>query len=111
MIDLLQNIFKPKDKKVLLEEAQAADRELNLAAEIARRCLTSEDFKSYRESYLKAEDKMVEAMIIYTQGFVQGNKGDVTNYAFTMMRFITRLQEIRSLLRDVETTAERLPKE
>lgn len=111
MKDLLENVFKPKTKQEQILEAQEAERQLDLSAAIAKRCLENEDFKLYRETYLKAEDKMVDAMIIYTQGFIQGNKGDISNYALTMMRFVTRLQEIRTLLHDVKNTSARGAKE
>lgn len=99
----LNDLFKPK--KDILEtedEIMAAERSLNMVGDIARKCLQYDDFGQYKRYYERVESELVETMIKYTKNFVESDKGDCTKYALTMVRLMTKLQDYRFLLRQVE---------
>lgn len=97
------SLFKDKE----LQKLKDAEESLRIVSDKARQCLGYDDFKSYRDSYVRAESGMLDAIINYTNNFVQSEHGDVNKYAITMIRYITKLQDLRSLLNTIETDAKR----
>lgn len=106
MIDI-KDIFKRQTAKEVEEALVAADKTLDVTGDLARRCLSSEDFQHYRRMYASAESSIIDALIIYTKNFAEGGVGDVTKYAFTVMRMLTKLQHLKHLIKSIESDAKR----
>lgn len=100
----LMGFFQKVDS---LEKQKEAETSLNLAGDAARKCLSHDDFKRYKAAYEKAEEEMIDLMISYTKNFVESDKGDTGKYAMTMMRLVTKLQDFRALLWDIERDSKR----
>lgn len=102
MVDL-KNIFqfKTNDDKGMKE----AEESLSLASDMARNCLSMEQFKLFCDSYKRAEATVVDSIILYSKTFVESDKGDTTKFALTVVRLCTRLQDLRYLLNSVENGA------
>lgn len=97
----LRSLFVKNEQKSP-EELAAAERELDLTGDLARKCLTHEDFNLYKKSYVKTEASLIDSMMIYTKNFVESDHGDVMKYALTMVRLFTKLQHLRYLIKNVE---------
>lgn len=102
MTNLLKNIFLTKDQKELNKQLQDAEKSIDLTGDIARKCLGHEDFRLYREQYKRTEASTIDALITYTKNFVESPTGDITKYAMTTMRLLTKLQDLRYLVRSIE---------
>lgn len=107
MKDLLRNIFPNKDVKRTQQEISEAEKALVITGDIARRCLSHEDFRTYRESYERTEKTTVDALISYTKLFVESPNGDITKYALTTMRLLTKLQDLRYLVKSIESDSKK----
>lgn len=102
-----KNIFRHKSAADKHKELIESTRQLNIVGEIARKCLTLQEFETYRREYEEAERKVLDDLIDYTQLYIQNPNGDVVKYAFTVVRLLTRLQDYRSLLKKVTNNAAR----
>ena len=102
MIDL-KKIFQSEGAR----QIEDAEKSLDLTGDIARTCLATETFKTYRRDYEETEAHLVDTMILYTKNFVESDKGDLTKYALTMVRLMTRLQDLRYLVKRVESDAKK----
>jgi hypothetical protein len=101
----VENPFKPKAHKEAEAVRQDAEAKLKEAEIIARACFNTAQFQSYREAYKKAEASVIDFMLRYNSMFFNDQNGDMNKYAFTMMRFLTKLQTLKSLLETVESNA------
>lgn len=70
---------------------------------LANKCLNSEDFKAYRAQFEKAQSNIVTAMISYTHDFFISPSGDMGVYGANMARFVTKLNDLRLLLGQIES--------
>lgn len=107
MQDLLNNIFATKDEKELAQKLKDAEKSIDLTGDIARKCLGHEDFRQYREQYKRTEASIIDALISYTKNFVESPTGDITKYAMTTMRLLTKLQDLRYLVRSIESDSKK----
>lgn len=107
MKDLLKNIFATKDEKELAASMKEAEKALDMTGDIARKCLGHEDFRTYREAYERTERITVDSLILYTKNFAEADKGDMQKYALTCMRLLTKLQDLRYLVRSIETDSKK----
>lgn len=109
----LKKMFVTKEEQEVKTLMIDADKALSITGELARKCLSYPDFKIFRESYERTERTIVDSLIIYTKNFVESPNGDITKYALTNVRMLTRLQDLRHLLRLVENAAKKkeAPKE
>jgi hypothetical protein len=87
------------------KKAQAeTDEKIRLTGDIARVCLSMDQFKVYRKQYAAAEEKMIDEMMMTTACFSSGSI-DLTQYGAKMLVCITRLKDLRMLLDTVESNA------
>jgi len=101
----LKRLFnKEAEKDNVINEAE---RLIVNTGDIARKCLTHEDFRLYRDAYIRTERASVNALILYTKNFVENPGGDINKYAITCMRLLTRIQDLRALLNNVDNDAKR----
>lgn len=105
MISAFQDIFKPGAQKQAEQQLREAEETMSMVRDKARACLDLETFKLYRDSYHKAEASMIEAIINYNTYFFSLPDGNLDKYAVTVMRYLTKLQAMRSLLDVVEKDA------
>lgn len=70
---------------------------------LANKCLDNEDFKQYRLAFERAQANLVTAMISYTHDFFIDPKGGMDVYGANMARFVTKLNDMRVLLGQVES--------
>lgn len=111
MLNPLSDLFKPVDQKQLEQELREAENSIKIAGDVARKCLTHQDFKLYRDYYKRAEENVLDAMISYTNSFFLNDTGDISKYAMKMMRFMTKLQDLRSLLDTIDKNSKKGLKE
>lgn len=110
----MDNIFSPQsqaDKEALKVSQQEAVDKIKRTAEAAQACLGSEQFATYKRDYEKAETQIVDVMIRYTKSFFSEDKGDISKYGAMMSRYITKLDDMRMLLRQVGNDAKRKGKD
>ncbi len=69
-----------------------------------------EEFKSYRDSFKRAESALMDALIAYNHQFSISGDGDIAKYAMKINRLLTKAQDVRELLNTVETNAKRTGK-
>lgn len=103
----LQNPFKPKAHQDAEKLKEQTDAKLKEAELLAKACFGTEQFQQYRDAYKKAEASTIDFMLRFNNSFFAEKTGDVQQYAFTIMRYLTRLQTLRSLLDTIETNAKR----
>lgn len=103
MIDKIRSLFQPQDQKKNEQSIKDAEDQLRGLGELARKCLEAQDFKIYRVSYERTEASIVDALISYTKHFVENPGGDVTKYALTNVRLLTKLENLRFLLNSVQS--------
>lgn len=106
----INDIFAPQSQKekedFAVKQKELADA-ITRATKAAQSCLNSEQFHGYRRQYQNAEKKLVDVMIRYTRSFFTEEKGDMAKYGANMARYITKLDDMRMLLNQVESDAKR----
>jgi len=105
MIDL--NALLGIDERQTKKELAQTEEKINIAGDVARACLGNENFGVYRKRYQDASDTLMDTLISYTKRFVEGDGGDITKYALTVVRMITKMQHLRYLLKTVEIDSKR----
>jgi hypothetical protein len=106
MIDI-KDIFTRRPATDIQEALAEADKVLDVTGDMARVCLSSEDFQHYRKMYQHAEAAIMDTLIIYTKNFAEGPSGSTEKYAFTVMRMLTKLQHLKHLIKSIESDAKR----
>lgn len=104
--DLLERVFNrtPGEKKPDVKIADA-DKAIKLTGDIARKCLALPDFKIFKDNYERAEATTIDSLIGYTKSFIESPHGDINKYAFTCMRLLTKIEDLRQLGKTIENTA------
>lgn len=79
---------------------------LNKTRDIARNCLATEQFKTYREEYENVEGKLVVVLLKVTAKY---NSGGMTlnEYGAKMLVYMTELKSVRSLLAAIDGDAKK----
>ena len=95
------------DEQKISNRLKDVDTELDHAGDLARKCLQYDDFKSYRKIYEKTESSLVDVLILYTKNFVESETGTIDKYAITVVRLITKLQNLRYLLKKIDSDSKR----
>lgn len=104
---MFQDIFKPKEAKDIAKKLNDAEIALEVAGDMARRCLGMEEFKVYRESFKRAEEGIMDSLISYNHYFSLSDSGDISKYALKVSRLLTKVESVRKLLSDIESNAKR----
>lgn len=95
------------DEKELLEAQRQAEASFTIAGDRARKCLSTEDFRNYRLDYMKAEVKLLDALLKYNNFFHKNSTGDTSLYAMVVARYLTKLEALRSLLEVITKDAQK----
>ena len=106
----LNELFQHDKNRVAHQDLEPTGKEMDKLALMAQKCLDSTDFVVYRKQFERVEASMIDSIITYTKAFVESDSGDTTKYALNMVRIITRFQDLRSLLKRVETDSKRKSK-
>lgn len=104
---MFQDLFKPTDEAKDKKAIKSAEASLQIVIDRAKRCLSMEEFKSYRDSFERAEDGIMDSLIAYTHHFSLSDEADITKYAMKVSRLITKVETLRMLLINIETKAKR----
>lgn len=96
-----------KEKEELLKAEKEADLIYTVAGDRARKCLSTEDFKSYREDYRRAEIKVIDYLLKYNIYFHKNSSANIESYAMMVSRYLTKLESLRSLLEAITKDAQR----
>src|SRR3990167_6494023 len=104
---MFNDIFKPQDVKDVDAKFKTAELTMQVASDRARLCLNYESFKTYRDSFKRAEAALMDALIAYNNQFSMSESGDVYKYAMKVNRLLTKAQDVRELLNTVESHAKR----
>ena len=70
---------------------------------LAYKCLNNEDFKHYRAQFELAQASLISAMVQYTHDFMASPEGDMAKYGAKMAMFVTKINDLRVLLGQVES--------
>jgi hypothetical protein len=92
------DVFEPEvkgDKSELLDA-------IRKTGVLANKCLSNEDFQAYRKQFEKAQSLIISSMITYTHDFFLEPKAGMDVYGANMARFVTKLNDLRILLGQVE---------
>mgnify|MGYP000359490137 CR=1 FL=1 len=92
-------MFESPDQKDYKEKQKEAKDKMNTAMALANSSLNSNNFKEYKKGIKVAEEKMLKMMIAYTKLFVDSGKIDLNSYGETMLRYITKLEEVAEAIR------------
>lgn len=87
-----------KEQQELLRAEKEAELVFTAAGDRARRCLSTEDFKTYREEYRRAEEKIIDYLLKYNIFFHKNTSANMEIYAMNVARYLTKLESLRSLL-------------
>lgn len=87
------SLFRFGDK----EEKSQAD--LKLTGDIARKCLSMEQFRQYREYYERAEASVIDELL--NEALAAYGDGDLAKFGSRCLIKLTRLRDLRSLLTKV----------
>lgn len=94
--------FRPdpdhKEQEELLKAEKESELVYTVAGDRARTCLATEDFKSYRDDYRRAEQKILDYLVKYNVFFHKNTSGNINSYAMVVSRYLTKLESLRSLL-------------
>lgn len=107
---IFQDIFKPRDAKEVEKKLKTAEHAMQVASDRARRCLSMEEFKAYRDSFQRASDSLLDALIAYNHQFSISDNGDLNKYAMKVNRLLTKAQDVRELLNTIDTASKRAVK-
>ena len=99
----MKNPFESPDKNREQTSKERRERALEHAKEmtlIARKCLDHEEFKKYREMFIKLERVIIDDLIDYREA-------DAIRYAMTVSNMLSELRQMRTFLNQVERDAKR----
>ncbi len=102
MMNKFNTMFK-KDNTQSVEERET-EKAINMTGDIARMCLSTTQFKLYKEQYTKAEGKVLKSLLVLTDRHISGEISQET-YAVRTLVYMTRLKNIRMLLATVTSDA------
>ncbi len=88
-------------------QIQATLEKIEAISKLARKCLANNDFQQYKELFEKEKDAIINAMVIYTARFGKTGYENINVYAFTMLRFVQQITDLRKLLTAVELDAKK----
>lgn len=91
------------------QKKEVEHKEIRLVSDCARRCLSMEEFKYYREYYAQAEQAIINELIEASIAAYQD--GDLQKFGGKCLVKLTRLRDLRSLLTRVQADAKRVPEE
>lgn len=114
MQETLDDIFAPhsqQEKEDFARIQKESAENIKRVTEAAQACLSSELFHSYRFQYQNAEKRLVDVMIRYTRSFFSEDRGDMSKYGAMMARYITKLDDMRMMLKQVENDSRRSKKQ
>jgi len=84
-----------------------SDKQVNLTAEMAKRCLNMEEFKAYRESFEAMERKIIDEMVMDAAGFTTQNES-TERFGMKCLIKLTRIRDLRALLNKVSSEARKV---
>lgn len=90
-----------------MDRLNEQDKLISMTGDMARKCLSMQEFKSYRNQYKRTEESVIDALINYSNMFAKHNEGGIDKYAVVVMRYLTKLDDLRSLLTVVERNAKK----
>lgn len=99
----MKNPFESLSKKEIKqreEKAVKAKQHIKEAQALASRCFENEDFVLYREKLMKAQETLIEHLILYSEP-------DPFKYALCVSNELTVLSTLKKLLISVETDVKR----
>lgn len=96
-----------KEHQELLRAEKEAELIYTAAGDRARKCLSTEDFKTYREDYRRAEAKIVDYLLKYNIFFHKNTSANLEIYAMNVSRYLTKLESLRSLLEVISKDAQK----
>lgn len=111
--DSFNDMFSPpsqQDKEKYAQSQKELADAIQRTAQAAQSCLNSELFHGYRRQYQNAEKMLISVIIQYTRSFFSEDRGDMNKYGAQMARYITKLDDMRMLLRQVDNDAKRTNK-
>ena len=88
LLDIFRNINERMGKRA----------EENIALRRAQACLSSNEFKDYREAYEKEEREIIGTLINEAGMFVVGDAGTMEKFGAKCLIRLNRLRDVRSLL-------------
>ena len=94
-----EDVFKPE---VEVKTVTVVDA-IRKTGVLANKCLEHEDFMAYKAQFEVAQANLISAMIMYTHEFFSSPSGDMAKYGAKMAMFITKLNDLRVLLGQVES--------
>jgi hypothetical protein len=98
--------FKFEDQFDLKEEPKGqiedTSKKLELIGQMARRCISSNDFQQYKKMFDDELANILNAMVIYTANFGKQGNDNLEIYAVNMIRFVQRITDLRKLITYVE---------
>lgn len=77
---------------------------INLTAEMAKRCLSMPEFKSYKDQFDNMERKIIDEMVQDAAVFISAND-DVGKFGTKCLVRLTRIRDLRALLSKVQSDA------
>ena len=108
---MFNDIFKPSEAREVDAKFKTSEVAMQVASDRARRCLETNEFKGYRQSFERAEKALMDSLIAYNHQFSIASQGDVLKYAMKINRLLTKAETVRELLRTIENAAKRKGKE
>jgi hypothetical protein len=78
------------------------EKELREAVAAARACVNNEKFIVYKQRIEKLLLQMPDVLISFTNEFFAKDEGDMAFYGAKMARYVTKVQNLRLLLKAVE---------
>lgn len=98
-----EDIFQQEESTSVEEH----DIELREAISAARACLNSGAFIKYKQRIENIEKQMVDIMVAFTNDYFNEMNGDLAFYGAKIARYITKIQNVRMLLKAVQLDADR----
>ena len=99
-------MFKAEDVKVLEAQEKVTQEHLNLTGDVARICLTLEQFKRYKEQYEKAESYIIETLLLLTNAYETG-RINLETYGTKTLVYMTKLKTTRLLLSTIKSDSKK----
>lgn len=96
-----KSLFGFGDKK---EDKSITD--IKLTGDCARACLSTKEFKLYRDQYSKMESKVIDEMIMDAANFPVSNE-DIAKFGAKCLVRLTRLRDLRSLITKVQNDSQK----
>lgn len=97
--------FEPASQKEIDAQNEAIIKtaeDIQRTVDLAHACIKDEKFVNYKRQLEKAQLHIIEDMIGYTKRHFNNIGGDLQTYGANMARYITRIEDLRMLLKKVE---------